>query len=67
MSLGAGELMILAAAVIAFWVAPTLILLAISDNKGRSMHFAWWGIGLGWLGLIIGAIIMLLGPRQQRS
>ncbi len=52
--------------VFAIWIAPMLILLLIAMNKGRSKHFAWWAVG-SWLGFLIGAIIMLLGPTERRG
>ena len=44
MSLGPIEVFVLFALMI-FWIAPVAILIAIANNKGRSKHFAWWGVG----------------------
>ena len=46
---------------------PVVILMAIADNKGRSRHFAWWAVGLGWIGFIIAAVIMLVGSTREQS
>jgi hypothetical protein len=61
MSFGVAEVLFIWGLLI--FLAPALILLAIANNKGRSKHFVWWAI-LGWLGLLIGAVILLTGPSQ---
>lgn len=49
----------------AFWLAPIAILITMADSKGRSKHFAWWAVGLGWLGFIIAAILIAGGGDRK--
>ena len=65
MSYGIVEVLFLL--VLFVWLVPVLVLIAMANNKGRSKHFAWWGVGLGWLGLIIGAVILLTGPDRKSA
>jgi hypothetical protein len=43
-----------------FWVAPIFVAKKIGDRKGRSSAWAW-GVLLGWLGVLI---VALLSDRQ---
>ncbi len=64
MSLGVGEVLFLVA-VLLFWILPVRILIQMAGSKGRSKHFAWWAVGLGWLGFIVAAIIIAAGSSRQ--
>ena len=64
--LGPIEVLFLLAVALIFWGLAIVALIVIAENKGRSRHFAWWAVGLGWIGFIIAAVIMLTGPAQTR-
>ena len=40
------------------WFLPVVVLCAMADSKGRSKHFGWWAVFLGWLGFLIAAIMI---------
>ncbi len=65
--LGPIEVLFILAVALIFWGAAIVGLILIADNKGRSRHFAWWAVGLGWLGFIIAAVLILTGPDQRRQ
>ena len=43
------------------WFLPVVVLCAMADSKGRSKHFGWWAVFLGWLGFVIAAIMIAAG------
>lgn len=59
------ELLLIILIWLALWLIPVGILLAMADSKGRSKHFAWWAVGLGWLGFLIAAIIIASGGNRD--
>jgi len=61
-SLGPVELFILFAITS---LLPAFILYRVADSKGASKMFALWGLLLGWLGLIIG-LVLLVTRKEPR-
>ncbi len=66
MSLGVGEVLFLVA-VLLFWILPVWILIKMAGSKGRSKHFAWWAVGLGWVGFVVAAIIIAAGAERRAA
>ena len=64
MSFGVIEFLVLW--VLFLWLVPAVVLLGIANSEGRSKHFVWW-ILLGWLDLIIGAVVLLTGPTRESA
>ncbi len=62
MSFGGGEILLLLAIL---WLVPVGIIFAMADSKGRSKHFCWWPLLLGWLGLIVAAILIAAGGSRK--
>lgn len=49
---------------IVFWVAPVVLVLLVANSRGRSGHYVWWPIFLGWLGGIIAAAVILVQAEK---
>ena len=60
-SLGVPELLIIAIV----FALPVGVLWKVAVARGQSRAYAFWGI-LGWLGLIIGLLMMVAMPRRSR-
>ena len=48
------------------FVPPAIILYRVAKGRGRSGQFAWWAL-LGWLGLIVGLLILLATNAPERA
>ena len=47
------------------WLTPVAILIFMAKSKGRSLHFAWWAVFLGWIGFLVAAIIIAAGADPR--
>ena len=52
--------------VLFLWLVSAVVLFGIANSEGRSKHFVWWSL-LGWLDLIIGAVVLLTGPTRESA
>ena len=39
----------------------------MANQRGRSLHFAWWAIGYGTIGFLIAATILITRPRTSET
>ena len=53
--------------VLLLWVAPIAVVFIVAGSRGRSGHYAWWAVGLGWLGAIIALILILLRAEKPKA
>ena len=59
------ELLILLS-ILLFWIAPIALTIAIASSRGRSAHYGWWAVGLGWVGAIIGIVVVLVQAERPQ-
>jgi Zn-dependent protease len=45
-------------------VVPFVVLGVVASRRGQSMAYMFWGL-LGWLGVIIGLLMMMAMPPQD--
>ncbi len=61
-SLGGPEIAIL----LLFWVVPAIVLWRVAGARGQTRLHILWAI-LGWMGLIIGLLVMIAMPRRSAA
>ena len=59
--MGWQELLVLAI-IGALYGAPIWAVWYVANRDGRSLHFVWWPVVLGWVGAVV-AFVMLNRPR----
>lgn len=52
--------------VLLWMIVPAVIVALLAKNRGRSLHWTWWPVFLGWIGAII-AIIALVSKERIES
>ena len=50
---------------VVLWFLPIAISAIVAESHGRSAHYAWWAVALGWLGAFI-AIFLILAQGDNR-
>ena len=58
-NLGVPEIII----ILLFFGVPFIVLWKVAQARGQSAAYTLWGL-LGWLGLIIGLLIMMAMPKR---
>ena len=53
--------------VLIFWLLPVVLVYFIADSRGRSAHYVWWPIVLGWLGAVIAACVILVQAERPSA
>ena len=55
--------------ILLFWIAPIALTIAIASSRGRSARcgcYGWWAVGLGWVGAIIGIVVVLVQAERPQ-
>ena len=53
--------------VLLLWLVPVAIVIGMARSKGRSKHFAWWPVLLGWLGFAVAAVMICAGASRKEG
>lgn len=52
--------------IVLLWIlVPTVIVALLARNRGRSLHWAWWSVFLGWIGAVIAIIALVSKDRIE--